>query len=113
MTDIKELIAAAVHEQWSMWQRHQSKLLGNLELSGDMWLEWDRKAKAKFEELTPQEQKSDIEIAEKIWLPLIYQWLESKRLMPLSRTPDMIDIEALQKELAINCVDSIKGEKHE
>jgi hypothetical protein len=42
-----------------------------------------------------------------LWLPndmpklqqAIFNWLEGKRLFPLSRTGDMIDIDQLQKEL--------------
>lgn len=79
MTDIKDLIAKAVHDQWSIWQQYQSKMLGNLTLTGDVWLEWNRKAKIPFEMLTKEEKKSDYEIAEKVWIPMLCQWLKSKR----------------------------------
>lgn len=77
---LKELVAATVHDQWSMWQKHQNKKLGSLEgISGIEWLEWDRKSKTDYLDLTPEEQKSDIEIAEKLWLPLFVSWLNLQR----------------------------------
>lgn len=72
---VKDLIAAAVHEQWSMWQKYQSKMLGNMTLTGDVWLEWDRKSKTEFKDLTLSEQLSDRVIAEQLWIPLFDKWL--------------------------------------
>lgn len=48
----------------------------------------------------------DKECGSELWLPndnpkikkVIYNWLESKRLMPLSRKPDCIEISDLQSE---------------
>jgi hypothetical protein len=50
------------------------------------------------------------ECESELWLPndmpkikkALYRWLESKRLMPLSRKPDMIEISDLQADCVEN-----------
>lgn len=101
--DVKiiDLLAAAAHEQWAAWQRFADtvkdqatyeNLTETIEISEAKWQNWNRKAFLDFSELTPQEQKSDYEIAEKILAPAIKKWLTTKRRIIIKKPDEKLSL---------------------
>lgn len=119
--DIKQRLAQAVHAQWSIWQEYQNKQridsIGDGEtptFSGEQWLEWHRKANTRYQDLTPEEQKSDLEIAEKIYIPLLIEYITENRQHFIARHRYCDDVKQcmdhLLKELQAAINDNNKTE---
>jgi hypothetical protein len=101
-TNIKELIATLVHTQWSLWQEQQDKQkiqnnAGTVEFADSTWQEWNRKSNTPFKLLTPEEQKSDREIAEKLWIPMIRSWIREKPTRAMIFQEDGLSIHLIIK----------------
>jgi len=87
---LRELIADLVHQTWSEWWEYQSScstrsmdFKGQQVENGTTFLtipptkvrRWDRQANTPYKELTPEEQKSDLEIADR-YIELMYKKIQ-------------------------------------
>jgi hypothetical protein len=67
----KHLLAVAMHEIWADWMKYVFTV-GELRASGEMRLpqwavaRWQRQIRTAYGDLSPSEQQSDLEIAERV-----------------------------------------------
>ena len=72
---IKEEVAALVHDIWAQWWKYQKKYAislyynetnpEGLRIDPHKVTRWNRQSNTPYEELSPEEQRSDLEIAER------------------------------------------------
>ena len=72
---IKEEVASLVHDIWAEWWKYQKKYTislyyndkdpESLRIDPYKVTRWNRQASTPYEELPPEEQRSDLEIAER------------------------------------------------
>jgi len=72
---IKEEVAALVHDIWAEWWKYQKRYTislfynekdpESLRIAPHKVTRWNRQSNTPYEELSPEEQRSDLEIAER------------------------------------------------